>query len=353
MIEHRRGAIGLLTRFSSAGFLVGILVLKAIVLPSTVALISSWPPSSTLEYVHDASTPIKHPQFYQTQRNFRSNVIMISLLLKDDSTTDARPKDSSASPIQVDLKSITKLEYDEVVRVMDSNTVKLKRNGLVTFGAVQTPSGYKSNFQFPVCMTKSPSSKARQLLPAGSKIGVCMLDDSQSNKRPRAALLITNDGTLVNSELVRSGFARPVSRGREASEVMLPGLTQQLNALQREAKERGDGMYMDCAQQTNAVIASDDQFEPMEYTVQTEWGDDGGKPILFQRQGDATRPENPGDTKGCSDFDYYEDALKWFEKYAPWYGDVAKLDPDNDGIPCPGLPHTKDQSRYRMKVPSS
>ena len=57
--------------------------------------------------------------------------------------------------------------------------------------------------------------------------------------------------------------------------------------------------------------------------------------------------ENPGDVRGCSDFAYYEDALRWYEKYYSYYGDVAKLDRDMDGVPCPGLPH--DESRYRMK----
>ena len=57
--------------------------------------------------------------------------------------------------------------------------------------------------------------------------------------------------------------------------------------------------------------------------------------------------------QGCSDFNTYEDALRWFEYYKPFYGDVAQLDRDNDGIPCPGLPHTKNQDQYRMKVPSS
>lgn len=27
----------------------------------------------------------------------------------------------------------------------------------------------------------------------------------------------------------------------------------------------------------------------------------------------------------------------------PFYGDVAKLDRDGDGVPCPGLPHTSNQ----------
>lgn len=56
---------------------------------------------------------------------------------------------------------------------------------------------------------------------------------------------------------------------------------------------------------------------------------------------------------GCSDFATYEDALRWFEYYKQWYGDVAKLDRDGDGIPCPGLPHTKVQEMYRIKIPNN
>jgi hypothetical protein len=66
-----------------------------------------------------------------------------------------------------------------------------------------------------------------------------------------------------------------------------------------------------------------------------------------------TIPGYFGDSAGCSDFSSYEDALRWYEKYFPFYGDVAKLDRNGDGVPCPGLPHTKVAEMYRMKVPSA
>jgi hypothetical protein len=59
------------------------------------------------------------------------------------------------------------------------------------------------------------------------------------------------------------------------------------------------------------------------------------------------------DSSGCSDFRAYEDAFRWYETYFPFYGDVAKLDRNGDGVPCPGLPHTKVPEKYRMKVPSA
>ena len=47
---------------------------------------------------------------------------------------------------------------------------------------------------------------------------------------------------------------------------------------------------------------------------------------------------NPGNTKNCSDFSTYSAAKAWFDTYFPYYGDVARLDGDNDGEPCESLP---------------
>ena len=49
-------------------------------------------------------------------------------------------------------------------------------------------------------------------------------------------------------------------------------------------------------------------------------------------------PPNPGDTKNCSDFATWQEALEWFLTYFPYYGDIAKLDADGDGIACESLP---------------
>ena len=47
---------------------------------------------------------------------------------------------------------------------------------------------------------------------------------------------------------------------------------------------------------------------------------------------------NPGNTKNCSDFSTYAEAKEWFDTYFAHYGDVARLDNDNDGEPCESLP---------------
>ncbi len=52
----------------------------------------------------------------------------------------------------------------------------------------------------------------------------------------------------------------------------------------------------------------------------------------------AAPPANPGDTRNCSDFATYADAKAWFDTYFPFYGDIARLDADGNGIPCESLP---------------
>jgi hypothetical protein len=52
----------------------------------------------------------------------------------------------------------------------------------------------------------------------------------------------------------------------------------------------------------------------------------------------GTPPANPGDSKNCGDFSTYAQAKAWFDTYYPYYGDVARLDGNNDLIPCESLP---------------
>lgn len=49
-------------------------------------------------------------------------------------------------------------------------------------------------------------------------------------------------------------------------------------------------------------------------------------------------PSNPGDTKNCTDFATWSAAQSWYLLYLPYYGDVARLDQDNDGVACESLP---------------
>lgn len=277
-----------------------------------------------------------------------------------------------------DVSSKMRNNVDQVERILDGNTVQLRKNGIVRLAGIQMPSGTGSNFKFPSCFSYSPSYKLRQLLPRATSVQVEVVvvqspsttGGAAPTKLVQAILVRNEDGLMVNEELVKTGFAK-VMKPRSAPRVTRtsPSLNfDLLLSLEEEARSTGLGIYTTCEpmqeptgdgnkgkaiQETDFVA----QFEPLEKTMETVWTDDGGTQRIRMRSSSSmsttTPPTNPGDVKGCSDFATYEEALKWFETYEPYYGDVAKLDRDGDGIPCPGLPHTSDQGRYRMKVPTT
>lgn len=61
-------------------------------------------------------------------------------------------------------------------------------------------------------------------------------------------------------------------------------------------------------------------------------------PVIQPPVTPPSAPANPGDTKNCSDFSTWQAAQDWFNLYYPYYGDVARLDQNNDLIVCETLP---------------
>ncbi len=51
----------------------------------------------------------------------------------------------------------------------------------------------------------------------------------------------------------------------------------------------------------------------------------------------VTTPANPGDSVDCVNFSTWENANHWYLYYRPYYGDVAHLDDDGDGVVCEWL----------------
>jgi hypothetical protein len=52
----------------------------------------------------------------------------------------------------------------------------------------------------------------------------------------------------------------------------------------------------------------------------------------------SSPPTNPGNSRNCGDFATWRAAQDWFNRYYPYYGDVAQLDADGDRIACETLP---------------
>ncbi|KAL7532157.1 hypothetical protein ACHAWF_004030, partial [Thalassiosira exigua] len=266
-------------------------------------------------------------------------------------STDRPPSSSSWADI---IAQSNRRRTDRVKRVVDASTIQLEKGGLASLASVR---GAGSTYQLPECMTYAPSYKLKQLLPKGTAVRLVELSDraQQSSKNPRVWIVREKDDMLVNRELVRTGFAFVRKGAGDAP----PEMADELTELERMAKREGLGIYRTCDDgneragdgSLRSFVA---EFEPLDYDTEIRYGDDDGKATIVSRKETApsSPPPNPGDVKGCSDFGSYEDALGWYETYAPYYGDVARLDRDGDGVPCPGLPHTRDAGRYRMKVPT-
>jgi uncharacterized protein with LGFP repeats len=69
------------------------------------------------------------------------------------------------------------------------------------------------------------------------------------------------------------------------------------------------------------------------------WSPTGGTTVIRTCGGGTTAPplSRPAD-KDCSDFRTQAEAQAWFDKYYPAFGDVARLDADNDHRVCESLP---------------
>ena len=262
---------------------------------------------------------------------------------------------SSLSDVgQQDLPFSTKnFQRDQVARILDANTIKLQKAGVVSIAGTRMPTPGSNNFQFPSCFSRGPTYKIRQLIPPNTDVLVKVA--TKSGGQQSALVIRKEDNIVVNVELIRNGFGKV----QKVSEPVLQEYldTEQLKRLQEEAQSKGLGIFQRCSDEDGTMSNDapfEAQFEPLELTIETQWSEDGGRQILKQKGVDSkVPPKNPGDVKGCSDFTTYEDALRWFEYYKPFYGDVAKLDRNGDGIPCPGLPHTTNQNQYRMKVPDT
>jgi hypothetical protein len=217
---------------------------------------------------------------------------------------------------------------DQVVRVLDDGSIKLRDAAIVSLADVRLPMNSPA---FPACLAMDPVAKLGQLLPRKTMVRIDDVVDSSSSSSssPRAGRGVTltrdADQVVINDRLVELGYAMVTAKASAS-----------LQSLQAAARAAGRGIYQSC----------DGSF-------QAEFDDDDRLTGRIDASTTRARPKNPGDRVGCSDFTIYEDALKYYETYYDWYGDVARLDRNGDGIPCPGLPHTTNAELYRLKKPST
>jgi hypothetical protein len=231
----------------------------------------------------------------------------------------------------------------------------------VALAGIQAPT---TTTEYPTCLSNTPSSKLRQLLPPRSRVQIYKINSTVSNKNqpttttkkkkniPTVILQKQSTSTpttedsknmtprSVNAQLVQLGYAqvRNTQRNNNNPDAVLERLIPPLVTLQQQAMQQQLGVYC------SATSSNRNTFFVAEFE---DYQDPNGDDTTA-----STPPPNPGDRVGCSDFETYEDSLRYYERYFPYYGDVARLDRDGDGIPCPKLPHTNNREQYRIKKPT-
>ena len=248
--------------------------------------------------------------------------------------------------LAVSLPASARIQRDTVVRVLEPNVVKLEGAGTVTLAGAYVPK------RLPSCFAYDPAAALRRTLPKSTAVDVDTFPGKGSQKL--AWIYRTRDGVLVQSLLVEGGWAQAGRLGdtSDASDARASDLRDK----QASAKAKGVGLWQDCDAAAAATAANpnrvdlDMQFEPLPGS-EFEFG--RAAPAAVGAVAAATRETlpNPGDTKNCVDFEFFEDAKQFYDRYFPLYGDVAKLDRDEDGVPCPGLPHTPRRELYQPKKP--
>jgi hypothetical protein len=105
---------------------------------------------------------------------------------------------------------------------------------------------------------------------------------------------------FVNQEIVRAGFGKVMQKVSQNPDLQEFLNYNSLKSLQDEAQAKGLGIFKRCGEEGDAAGALvEAQFEPLELTVETQWGDDGGKQIVRKREDTSQGPpKNPGDSKG-------------------------------------------------------
>ena len=221
---------------------------------------------------------------------------------------------------------------DTVVRVLDANSIKLERTGVVQLGGIVVPP------RLPACFPYSPARALKLNLPANTRVDAEIVD---RNGRAEAYVVRTRDRVLVNEALARGGWAQARKRAGPYE--------AQLRRAQGMAQAEGVGLWQACDGPPAEEFVA--EFEPLAGGGGFEYGRSGPTAVAATPATPAAPPEKPSGTKRCSDFRDFEDAKRWYDAFYVQYGDVNKLDSDGNGVPCDGLPHTRRRELYQPKMP--
>jgi micrococcal nuclease len=246
------------------------------------------------------------------------------------------------------------MQTDYIERVVDGDTVILEKLGRARLLGINTPEtvspAQRERGEPPQCFGPEASAEMKRLLPAGTEVEFDT-DVEPLDRFGRSLVYLYKDGESINELLVRKGFAR--------AKAYKPNIRNQemFNRLQAEAKSESLGLWgacFDAGSSGSSSGSSGGSSGGRSSTAGKGFGPNANQrpastktaSAKLQQQQRSTAREakevaafeaNPGDVKDCADFDSYDEAKAWFDRYYPAYGDVAKLDGDGDLKPCEAL----------------
>lgn len=231
-------------------------------------------------------------------------------------------------------------QLDFVERVVDGDTIITKDLGRVRLIGINSPETLAPAQRQGApaqCYGPEASAKLKELLPPGTRVRL-ETDVEPTDKYGRTLVYVFRepDDLLINGALVEGGYAR--ARAYKPN-VQFEGM---FTLLQKDAQAARRGLWGGC----DAAIASASAPAPAAAASAISALAAGSSasragPIALPSasigEWPSANPANPGDSKNCADFGSFAEAKRWFDKYSPFYGDVAKLDGDGDGVPCESL----------------
>ncbi len=127
-------------------------------------------------------------------------------------------------------------EADLVERVVDGDTIELRRAGKVRFIGVDTPEVYGG----VECYGRKASAYTKKLLPEGERAEYRAGVDPRDRYDRLLAYVYAPGGRMVNATLVREGYAQPLTIPPNVDFADL------FVRLGREAREAGRGLWSQC-----------------------------------------------------------------------------------------------------------
>lgn len=143
-----------------------------------------------------------------------------------------RPETKPAPSKEPARSELPARRRDVVVRVVDGDTIELRRLGVVRLIGVDTPEVYGG----VECFGRAASAFTKRVLPTGARVRYDW-GAERRDRYDRALVYLYRDRRFVNAELVRRGFAQPYT--------IVPNVefADRFAALARRARRLGRGLW--------------------------------------------------------------------------------------------------------------